>query len=419
MRERESMSTPQPNKELLAGELKFVAEQMKAKGKTVNDAVSKARQENARFLKELNDSLPDEKVREVVHGVYGVSPRKLFLNTKLMTFTPIEQADWLEPHVLLRGALNLFVGAPDIGKTLVAIYYIAKLTRQGKRVVVICREDSYGMVWKPRLIAANANLDLVLCVSGVKEQEDGEEHPWFLDSDSHREALREVLSFDVELVVIDPLADFAGSKDLNKQQDCRALLTPLNKMAQDTGVAMLVLTHTTKAVVDSVIKSAAGSFQLMAGVAVSWYFTKDPDNVDQRLMLQARNKYGQKRGFKYTIESTPYPKGWPGVPDDLEDGIGVMRLKGKETRTADELLERTQDKDNGIKTQIRRWLNEMLKNGPVATQQAGEEMNIRNFNMSTVKDVCREMGVVRDGKSWSFKRQMQTEQMEFDKEQQQ
>lgn len=399
-------------------DIKWVAEEAKKKGKSLAEALSKARTENARFEKELGESLPEQEWREVVQGVYGTAPRKLFLNTKLLTFTPIEQAVWLVRHVLLQGALNLFVGAPDIGKTLVAIYYIAKLTREGKRVVVICREDSYGMVWKPRLIAAKANLDLVLCVSGVKEDADGEEQPWFLDSDTHRNALREVLDFDVDLVVIDPLADFAGSKDLNKQQDCRALLTPLNTMAQETGVAMLVLTHTTKAVVDSVIKSAAGSFQLMAGVAVSWYFTKDPDNVEQRLMLQARNKYGQKRGFKYTIESVPYPKGWPGDPEDLEDGIGVMCFKGKETRTADELLERNQDKDNGLKTQIRRWLNEMLGNGPVSTDQAGKEMDARNFNRNTVTAVCIEMGIQRDGKTWSIKKQPPAVQATFDKEQQ-
>ena len=167
-------------------DIKWVAEEAKKKGKSLAEALSKARTENARFEKELGESLPEQEWREVVQGVYGTAPRKLFLNTKLLTFTPIEQAVWLVRHVLLQGALNLFVGAPDIGKTLVAIYYIAKLTREGKRVVVICREDSYGMVWKPRLIAAKANLDLVLCVSGVKEDADGEEQPWFLDSDTHR-----------------------------------------------------------------------------------------------------------------------------------------------------------------------------------------------------------------------------------------
>ena len=33
-------------------------------------------------------------------------------------------------------------------------------------------------------------------------------------------------------------------------------------------------------------------------------------------MLQARNKYGKKRGFKYTIEGVSYPEVWPGLEKD-------------------------------------------------------------------------------------------------------
>jgi hypothetical protein len=347
-------------------------------------------------------------------------PRKLFLSSGLMSKVTATVLTWVVDHILLAGALNLFVGDPDIGKTLVAIYYITQLSKAGKKSVVICREDDYGFVWVPRLLAAGADLDLIIPVHYVGDENDPDyKADWMLDDTTHRDFLRQLLLKEQPaLCLIDPLADFAGSKDLNKQGDVRDLTGPLNKIAKETNTAMVVNAHTTKALIDSAIKSAAGSFQLMAAVQVSWYFIKDPDNVEQRLMLQARNKYGKKRGFKYTITGVPYPDNWPGEKD--EDGIGVVTFKGKETRTADELLERNQDKDNGMKTQIRRWLNDMLKNGPVSTQQAGEEMSTRGFNLNTVKDVCREMGVVRDGKTWSMKKKPQAVQSEFDipKEQQ-
>lgn len=354
-----------------------------------------------------------------VDGVEPVQPRKLFLSTGLMSKVAVTVLSWVIDHILLAGALNLFVGDPDIGKTLVAIHYIAKLTNEGKPVVVICREDDYGFVWVPRLRAAGANLDLIIPVFHVGDENDPDyKEDWMLDNPTHLEFLKQLLDVHKPaLVLIDPLADFAGKKDLNKHGDVRDLTGPLNKIAKENNVAMVVNAHTTKALIDSAIKSAAGSFQLMAAVQVSWYFMKDPDNEDQRLMLQARNKYGKKRGFKYTIVGVPYPDDWPGEKD--EDGVGVVTFKGKETRTADELLERHQDKDNSIKTQIRRWLNHMLRNGPVSTQHAGEEMSIRNFNMNTVKDVCRELGVVRDGKTWSMKKQTQAVQATFDEEQQQ
>jgi hypothetical protein len=389
-------------KSLLEGEIKFIAEQLKKKGKSIAEALSKARAENTRFEAELGESLPEREWREVVQEVYGTAPRKLFLSTSVMSKVAVTALNWAVDHVLLAGALNLFVGDPDIGKTLVAIFYIAKLSREGKKSVVICREDDYGFVWVPRLSAAGADLDFVIPVHGVSAEGESDLIPWMLDNPEHLTLLKELLlKENPAICLIDPLADFAGSKDLNKQGDVREITRPLNSIAEETRTAILANCHTTKAIVDSVIKTAAGSYQLMAAVAIAWYFMKDPDNQGQRLMLQARNKYGKKRGFKYSVVGVPYPGDWPGEKD--EDGIGVVEFKGKETRTADELLERNQDAENGVKTRVRRWLNEMLANGPVPTQQAGEEMRTRGFNVSTVTGVCIEMGISRDGKTWEMK----------------
>src|SRR5579883_1298732 len=98
--------TPPSKNSLLQGEIRFIAEQLKKKGKSLAEALAKARAENSRFERELGTSLPEQEWREIVQQVYGQTPRKLFLNTNLMTFTPVEQANWLEPHILLRGALN-------------------------------------------------------------------------------------------------------------------------------------------------------------------------------------------------------------------------------------------------------------------------------------------------------------------------
>jgi hypothetical protein len=362
---------------------------------------------------ELNGVYP----KPIYDGSTGLPKRKLFLSTTVMSQVSATLLTWTVDHILLAGALNLFVGDPDIGKTLVAIHYIAKLSQDGKKSVVICREDDYGFVWVPRLWAAGANLDLIIPVHGVGDENDPDyKADWMLDDSTHRDFLKQLLLEEKPaLCLIDPLADFAGAKDMNKPADVRDITGPLNKIAKETETAMVVNCHTTKAIVDSAIKSAAGSFQLMAAVQVSWMFMKDPDKEGQRLMLQARNKYGKKRGFKYIVTGVPYREDWPGEKD--EDGIGVVEFKGKETRTADELLERNSDKDNGVKTRIRRWLNEMLANGPVSTEQAGKEMEARGFNRNTVSDVCLEMGVERDRKTWSMKKKPQAveqDEIKFD-----
>src|ERR1700733_1008815 len=125
---------PQPSHaDGLRSEIKWVAEQLKKKGKSLAEALSKARSENARFEKELNESLPEQEWREVVQGVYGTAPRKLFLSTGVMSKVAVTLVTWAVDHIFLAGALNLFVGDPDIGKTLVAIYYITQLSKVGKK----------------------------------------------------------------------------------------------------------------------------------------------------------------------------------------------------------------------------------------------------------------------------------------------
>jgi AAA domain len=324
------------------------------------------------------------------------SARKLFLKTGLMSEIKAETLVWLERGVLLAAALNLFVGNPGIGKTLRAIVSIAIATKAGKKVVVICREDDYGTIWKPRLEVAGADLHLVVPVFGVGDENDPDyDALWMLDDAVHLGFLRQLIEeHSAALCVIDPLADFAGSKDLNKAQDVRDITTPLNKIGKQTGCAMLVTTHTTKALIDSAVKSAAGSMQLMAAVQVSYLFVADPRHPEHGVMAQARNKYGKKRSFKYEKIGVSYP--------GIEDGVALWTILGEDSRSADELLETALDKENGVKKQIGRWLAEMLKNGPVTASHANQEMNAREFNKKTVSSVCKEMGIKCDGKSWSL-----------------
>lgn len=393
--------TPPSHADGFKNEIKWVAEQAKKKGKSLAEALSKARTENARFEKELTECLTEQEWREIVQGVYGTASRKLFLSSGVMAKIAKEVITWAVDNVLLKGALNLFIGDPDIGKTLVAILYIAKLSRQGKKTVVICREDSYGHIWVPRLEAAGANLNFVIPVFGVGI--DGEEDliPWMLDNTEHLILLKGLLIKEQpELCLIDPIADFTGSKDLNKGNDVRTITGPLNKIAQETNVAMLANCHTTKAIVDSVIKTAAGSYQLMAAVAVAWYFMEDRDNQEKRLMMQARNKYGTKRGWRYIIRDA-----------SETDKTGVAEFKGAEYRSVNELLRRMLDKDDSKIGEVRKWLETLhLEDGPRDSAACNKEAFDRGFSHDLITKACRQKNIVRDRKTWCIENKETTHQ---------
>jgi hypothetical protein len=385
-----------PKKELYIGELRYVVGQLKKQGKGEAAALDGARKTNATFD---GEKLSDGEVQKVVKEVYG---RKLFLSTGVMSKIARETITWAVENVLLKGALNLFIGDPDIGKTLVAILYIAKLTRQGKKVVVICREDSYGHVWVPRLVTAGADLDLVIPVFGVQVEVEEDLIPWMLDNQEHLTLLTDLLIKEqADLCLIDPLADFAGSKDLNKAQDVRTITGPLNKIAQETQVAMLANCHTTKAIQDSVIKTAAGSYQLMAAVAVAWYFMEDPDNSEQRLMMQARNKYGTKLGWRYTIEGV--------------EGVGVVRMTGKEYRSVNDMLKQKLDRDDSKIGEVRKWLESLkLDEGPKAADMCNQLAKELGYEHDVISKACRQKNIVRDRKTWHVKPKKVDEPSMFD-----
>jgi DNA polymerase III delta prime subunit len=348
-----------------------------------------------------------EKAERFVADKQAKPKRKLFLKVGSMATVENKQLKWLKRHIILAAALNLLVGDPDVGKTLVAIFYIAELSRSGKKIIIICREDDYSSMWKPRLVVAGANLENIHPVFFVGVEGSEEEIPWMLDDAAHLELLEEtVLSYKAALCYIDPLADFAGNLNLSLSGDVRKITSALDAIAKRTGAAVLVACHTTKALVDSGIKTASGSFQLMAAVQSSWLLIEDSDVKGQRLMLQGRNKSGKKRGFKYCVESRPWPSAECGAedlgPGEQSDGVGLVVFKGDTDKDANDILQRKLDKDEPKNKQIRKWLNELLARGPVPNHQCNDEAKIRGFSRDYVSQVCTQEGVVRNGKTWAL-----------------
>lgn len=363
-------------------------------------------------------ALPDSEVKSIAASCAKLTPgaakveakpkRKLFLNVGSMATVENKQLKWLKRHIILAAALNLLVGDPDVGKTLVAIFYIAELSRAGKKIIISCREDDYSSMWKPRLVAAGANLENILPVFGVGVEGNDEEIPWMLDDDRHLELLEQkVIEHKAELCYIDPLADFAGSLNLNVSGDVRKITGALAGIAKRTSAAVLVASHTTKALVDSGIKTASGSFQLMAAVQSSWLLLEDSDVKGQRLMLQGRNKSGKKRGFKYCVESRPWPSAECGpedlAPNETSDGVGLVVFKGATDKDASDILQRKLEKGASEIGRVRQWLTTFLANGPVSQQTCWKAAReAMGFSTDAVNKGCSQLHVVRNLKTWTL-----------------
>src|SRR5262249_48760175 len=127
-------------------------------------------------------------------------------NVEIESFAnvPIEEIHWLWADRIASGKLNLFVGDPEKGKSLVSIDVAARgstgrdfadgsSTEQGDVLIVSCDDDASDTV-APRLLAAGANLELVHRIKGVTVSlPDGQTGQSFFNLERDLERLEQAL----------------------------------------------------------------------------------------------------------------------------------------------------------------------------------------------------------------------------------
>lgn len=150
------------------------------------------------------------------------------------------------------GVMTFLAGREGTGKSTVAYDRAACLTRgtlpgehEGRpRSVVVCAgEDSWEHTIVPRLVAAGADLDLILHVEAVTE--DG---PMELSLPRDTVELAGIVRDEnVGMIVLDPLMSMLDQKmNSDKYQEVYAALRPVIGMAAVTGVAVIGITHLNK-----------------------------------------------------------------------------------------------------------------------------------------------------------------------------
>ncbi len=167
--------------------------------------------------------------------------------------------EWLWRGWLPAGKLVIFEGDGGIGKSLAMTDIASSLTRgrplphedspssSPMTVGFAISEDDVPAVVLPRLMAANADLDRVHFIEGVQGRQADEVDELRLDA--HIGSLADfVEAKGVRLVVLDALMDYFGFGNADREQDVRAVLTPLKRMAEDLAVTIVGIRHIRKSV---------------------------------------------------------------------------------------------------------------------------------------------------------------------------
>ncbi len=299
--------------------------------------------------------------------------------TRLSDVSPTS-IDWLWEQKVARGKLTLWFGDPGGGKSTLTIDLSARLSRgtlapdgtplpgPASTIFITC-EDGVADTIAPRAIAAQADPSKLIVLEGIRGPGAGgtevERFYTLADIDQLRFAIRS--EPDVALVVIDPASAYLGDTDSHKNDQVRALLAPLAKLAEETNVAMILVTHMSKSGGGRAMYRAMGSLAFIAAARSAWLVLKDKENPARRLFLPVKNNIGNDRdGLAYSLVD--------------RDGCAAVAWEATPIKTAvDDAIALSEDAHGrpGPEPEERdaaaAWLGEMLEVGEVEVQQLRTE----------------------------------------------
>jgi putative DNA primase/helicase len=226
-----------------------------------------------------------------------------------------EKVDWLLPGRIPLAAVTLLVGDPGLGKSLFTHTLAALVSRAGGNALIATAEDSPSATVRPRLEAAQADLDRICIVEMMAE--DG-----YLDSlrlpDDVAELEALVREENARLLVVDPLmAHLPAEVNSWRDQSIRLALAPLRAIAERNGCAVLVVAHLNKSSSSDPLRRAGGSIGLSAAARSALLMAPNPDEPErQRVVAHWKCNVAELAPSKlYELDPILLPalNGFPGV----------------------------------------------------------------------------------------------------------
>lgn len=311
-----------------------------------------------------------------------------------------ELIEWLWKDRIPLGKLTLFSGNPDVGKSLVSLDVAARLScgkdfPDGKNslgacdVLILAAEDDPSDTIVPRLMVAGADLDRIHLLTGTDTAE--YERGFALDSDV--QLLREHLSQnpEIRLVIIDPISNYLGSAELNKETELRRVLTPLVNIARDSDCAVLSIAHFNKQMGADAIHKTGGAVGLVGIQRMAWAFAKNPDDPDARLMLRIKgNISADSKGLGYRTTGKEI------TIQGQRSMQPVVEWMGATAETADGVLALSANPEERSARQVAAWLRENLPLRSVGKKLARDVFSMaesKGFSSATVRRACQALRV--------------------------
>ena len=161
------------------------------------------------------------------------------------------------------------------------------------RILLLTAEDGTADTVRPRFEAAGGDPSRLHVFNGIIQPDGSRLLPCLPDDLAWlRAAIDETKA---SLLVIDPLAAYLSSH-INpwKDQDVRRALAPLARLAEETGVAVVVVMHMNKATGQGAMYRAGGSIAFVAAARSVLLAAVHPDNDNLRVLAVLKSNLATK-----------------------------------------------------------------------------------------------------------------------------
>jgi putative DNA primase/helicase len=342
----------------------------------------------------------------------------------IVPFSEVERKPlrWCWPERLPRGKLSILAGDPDLGKSLVTIDVMARVStgrtfpdgapcQRGEAILLSAEDDECDTIL-PRLEAAGADLTRVHLLKAVRTTaEDGRSVESLFSLEKDLPVLEETLQEhpDTRLVVIDPISSYLGSVDSHVNAEVRGALAPLVALAAKCAVAVVMISHFRKGAGPAIYRTL-GSVGFTAAGRATWAVTTDLEDKELRLFLRVKANLAPSSvgGLAYKIESVVDLNRWPEFPN------GIPRVCWRPGPVSVEDLDTALGSSESPELRSERrdaqeWLREYLVDGPVEAgdiYRAASRVGIARVTLwraaKGIKVSRRKLGGRGQGWEWSL-----------------
>jgi putative DNA primase/helicase len=309
----------------------------------------------------------------------------------------MESIEWLWEHWIARAKFHLLAGAPESGKTTLALsigavvssasYWPDETKALAGNVLIWTAEDGIADTIKPRLVQMGADLSRIKVVARQRGA-DGKTRPFnpATDMPSLTEAANAIPG-GVVLLIIDPVVAAIGTKtNSHHNAETRNSLQPVLDFAEATNCAVLGITHFTKGTAGKdPVERITGSVAFGALARIVLVASKNAASNQSeapRILVRAKSNIGPSGGgFGYDIEAaTLYER-----PDIIATRI---TWHGPIEGSARELLaeaEGEQDTGGSKKERAERFLRAALAIGERPQKEIETEAKQEGISWGTLK----------------------------------